>query len=170
MFVGPGSQPGLTVMLIAAPSDGVVFDYFRSLASRWQSQVTGERLTIDGDIPLRANLCSPEITKPVQKLIAADFQILSRIELEFGGLKVTYVRSGGHGPTMYRSSFFDEIRIELTTDGNELIAQAAMKAACRTFDVQGIRSDLTLQEFTRQNEPPSASEPSSTYSEADKQN
>ena len=101
MYLSAGTSPGLTVLLIAAPSDGVVFDYFRALAERWSNEITADRLIVEGGIPLRSGLASGQIPHPVQKLISADVQIFSSLEIEFGGLKVTYLRSGGTGPIVH---------------------------------------------------------------------
>jgi hypothetical protein len=155
MFMGAGSHPGLTILLIAAPSDGAVFDYFRALAARWEREITAEYLTIDGDIPLSAGLCSEEVSPPIRKIIAADVQILMSVELHFHGLKICYLRSGGSGPTVFRDSFFDELQVTLDERGNELIAQAAIKAACDAFEVETIRSGLTPDEQATSDPQPS---------------
>jgi hypothetical protein len=148
IYLSAGTTPGLTVLLIAAPTDGAVFDYFRALAARWSNEITADRLLIEGGIPLRPGLAAGEIPKPIQKLISADVQIFSSLEIEFAGLKVAYLRSGGTGPTPFRQSFYDELHVTLEPNGNELIAQAAVKAACTMFDVEAIRSNADAREFS----------------------
>ena len=149
MFMGAGSHPGFTVLLIAAPSDRAVFDYFRVLANRWEGEIRAESLSINGDIPLSAGLSSSDISPPIRKIIDADVQIVMSIELQFDGLKISYFRSGGSGPTPFRESFFDELHVALDEHGNELIAQAAIKAACDAFEVEAICSNLTRDDQDR---------------------
>src|SRR5689334_9114151 len=108
MPMGAGVIPALVELLIAAPTDGQVFNYFRSLAARWPGEIIAERLTIEGNIPLRSGLVSGELPQPIQRLLAIDVQMFTTVEIEFRGLKVTYLRSGGSGPTLYRKSLFDE--------------------------------------------------------------
>jgi hypothetical protein len=149
MFMGAGSHPGFTVLLIAAPSDRAVFDYFHALGNRWEGEIRGESLSINGDVPLSAGLSSSDISPPIRKVIDADVQIVMSIELQFDGLKISYFRSGGSGPTPFRESFFDELHVALEEHGNELIAQAAIKAACEAFEVEIIRSNLTQDDQDR---------------------
>ncbi|HEU4652559.1 MAG TPA: hypothetical protein VFS47_01150 [Steroidobacteraceae bacterium] len=39
--------------------------------------------------------------------------VIARIDVHFGSLCVSYVRSGGHGPRLYRQSYFDEVRLAI---------------------------------------------------------
>lgn len=100
-------------MLIRAPSDRAIYDAFRSLAARGRSRVTEEHLFIEGDIPLTAGLSAPSVPGTLERLLEADCEMIDRLELKFGSLQITYLRSGGHAP--YRESFFDEIRLEADT-------------------------------------------------------
>jgi hypothetical protein len=144
MFAQSGTETGRTVLLIAAPSDAAIFDYFRALAGRWPTEIQAERLIIQGEVSLVCGLRDAEASPAIRRVLSADMQLISRIELEFPGLKMSYVRSGGHGPTVFRDSFFDELHLDLQSAGNELIAQLALSVACTKFEIQAVRSDLDL--------------------------
>jgi hypothetical protein len=98
------------LLLIRAPSDRAIYDAFRSLAARGRSRLTEEHLFIEGDIPLTAGLSSPSVPGTLERLLEADCEMIDKLELKFGSLQISYLRSGGHAP--YRESFFDEIRLE----------------------------------------------------------
>jgi hypothetical protein len=57
----------------------------------------------------------------ITKILQANLDVIAKIELMFGGVRVTYVRSGGQGPTLYRKSFFDEIKLSM--DGPSTLSQ-----------------------------------------------
>ncbi len=145
MFVSDCPERGRTELLIAAPSDGLVLDYFRALAARWPEQITEEHLTLEGEVPIASGLSLGDVSPAVEKLVAAEAQLVSHVDLSFGGLKVSYVRSSGQSPEPVRDGIHDEIIFDLDrTTGNELIAQVAVSSACTRFDVQGLRSDQDL--------------------------
>lgn len=78
--------------------------------------MSGERLSIEGDVPIRPCLTVAAPSSVLMKLLAVRSDVIARIDLEFGGLTLSYVRSGGHGPVIYRKSFFDEVRVDLDGD------------------------------------------------------
>jgi hypothetical protein len=100
-------------MLIPAPADGVVYRCFKRIAQSWLRQVTYQQLLIDGDVPLSAGFDSKEPSVTITRLLEANLDVIARIELHFGGLEVMYVRSGGHGPQLFRESYFDEVRFAI---------------------------------------------------------
>jgi hypothetical protein len=107
----PGSfaPPAECLLLIRAPSDREIYDAFRAIAAH-AKQTCIEHLWIEGDLPLTAGLCAPQAPPTVERLLNADCEMIDKLELEFGGFRWTYIRSGGHAP--FRESFFDEVRIE----------------------------------------------------------
>jgi hypothetical protein len=102
------------LLLVPAPSDRAIYEVFRSLASRWRSRLAGERLLIEGDLPLTPGLSAPSIPQTMVRLLDADCAMIDQMELQLAGLSVTYVRSGGHAP--FRESYFDEVRLEAPVD------------------------------------------------------
>lgn len=104
---------GHCLFVIPSPSDDVIHGGFRAIAQRWRVHVTGERLWIEGDVPMSASLTTPVPSPALERLLAFRADVIARIDLNFDGLTFSYVRSGGHGPVMYRKSFFDEVRVEL---------------------------------------------------------
>ena len=103
---------GHCLLVIPSPRDEAVYGCFRSIANKWRDHVTGEALWIEPDVPISACLTSPTPSAALMKLIEASSDIISRIDLQFAGLTLSFIRSGGQGPTVFRQSFFDEIRAE----------------------------------------------------------
>jgi hypothetical protein len=103
---------GRCLLIIPSPRDEVVYGCFRSIAGRWREHVTGEGLWIESDVPISVGLTTPEPFEPLVKLMGSSADIVSRIDLRFGGLLLSFIRSGGQGPMMFRQSFFDELRAE----------------------------------------------------------
>jgi len=97
-------------MLIPAPTDGAVYRCFKRIARTWPQQLTHQQLLIEGDLPLSTGFDADESSTTIGRLLAANLDVIARIELHFGALDLAYVRSGGHGPHLYRESFFDEVR------------------------------------------------------------
>lgn len=102
---------GHCLFVIPSPTDDVIFGCFRSIAQRWQMHVTGERLLLKGDVPITACLTTSEPSSALTTLVSAHSGIVARIELDFGALRLSYVRSG-YGPVSYRKNFFDDVRVE----------------------------------------------------------
>jgi len=107
------NSSGHCLMLIPAPADGVVYLCFKRITQAWRQQLTYHQLLIDGDVPLSAGFDADEPSVTITRLLDANLDVIARIELQFGALDVTYVRSGGHGPQLYRESFFDEVRFDI---------------------------------------------------------
>jgi hypothetical protein len=107
------NSSGHCLVLIPAPSDGLVYRCFQRIARSWPQRLTSQHLLIEGDVPLTAGFESKEPTGAIARLLDANLDVIARIGLQFGALNVTYVRSGGHGPQVYRQSFFDEVRFEI---------------------------------------------------------
>ena len=107
--LGPFSASAQCLLLIRAPSDREIYDAFRVIAAHAKHTCV-EHLWIEGDLPLTAGLCAPQAPPTVERLLNADCEMIDKLELEFGGFRWTYIRSGGHAP--FRESFFDEVRIE----------------------------------------------------------
>jgi hypothetical protein len=101
---------GHCVMLIASPSDHLVYECFRSIASTSPCPVIREQLWLEGNVPLAPVLAQPIVPAAMRRVLAADCALISRIELEFPGLKIEYLRSGGHAP--FKESFFDEVHLQ----------------------------------------------------------
>lgn len=99
------------LLIVRSPADSVVYGCFRAIAKKWRSSLLVEGLTIEGDVPISSGFLLDSPPSTISKLLEADVQIISRISLEFAGLSVSYRRTGGHGPHMYRQSYFDEILI-----------------------------------------------------------
>lgn len=108
---GSFAEPAHCLLLIRAPSDRQIYEAFRAIAAHAKHGCV-EHLWIEGDLPLTAGLCAPEAPPTVERLLNADCEMIDKLELEFSGLRWTYVRSGGHAP--FRESFFDEVHIEQT--------------------------------------------------------
>lgn len=108
---GEIGEAAACLLLIRAPSDWAIYEAFRALATNAPHGACAEHLWIEGDLPLTSGLCAPEVPATLERLLNADCEMIDKLELEFGGLKWTYVRSGGHAP--FRESFFDEVRVEL---------------------------------------------------------
>lgn len=123
------AAPGHCLLLIPSPSDELVYRSFRSVGQQWGSYVTDERLWIEGGVPLTPHLTTHATSPLVSSLAGTQLDVISRIELSFDGLTIAYVRSGGHGPTMFRESFFDEIRIE--QEGKSSLSVDALASLCR---------------------------------------
>lgn len=107
---------GHCVLLINSMSDASVYGCFKSIAHRWHEQVTAESLLIEGGAQLTPGLTRLDPPPGVRRLIDARTDVIETIVLQFGGLKVWYVRSGGSGPALYRRAFFDEVKLELNGD------------------------------------------------------
>lgn len=107
--VGSFNPPAKCLLLIRAPSDRDIYDAFRAIAAHAKGACK-EHLWIEGDLPLTAGLCAPEAPASVERLLSAECEMIDKLELEFSGLRWTYIRSGGHAP--FRESFFDEVHIE----------------------------------------------------------
>jgi hypothetical protein len=128
MFAGGGRDTvrenfissGHCLVLIPAPADGVVYRCFQRIAQVWQDRITHQQLRLDGDVPLTAGFQAKEPSLAISRLLDANVDVIARIELQFDALHVTYVRSGGHGPQLYRQSFFDEVRFEV--DGHSSLS------------------------------------------------
>jgi hypothetical protein len=117
------------LVLIPAPADGVVYRCFKRIAQSWPQQLTHHQLLIEGDVPLTAGFDSKEPCGTIGRLLDANLDVIARIELRFGALRVAYVRSGGHGPQLFRQSFFDEVRFEIegpSTLSREQIGQVLL--------------------------------------------
>jgi hypothetical protein len=107
------NSSGHCLMLIPAPADGVVYRCFKRIAQSWPHRVTHQQLLIEGDVPLSTGFDSDEPSVTITRLLDANLDVIARIELHFAGLEVSYVRSGGHGPQLFRTSYFDEIRFDI---------------------------------------------------------
>ena len=101
------------LLLIPAPTDEAVYSCFRRIAQRWRTHFASESLRIEGDVPLTAGLTQPNPPPTIGKLVHANIDVIAAIDLQLTGVRIRYLRSGGHGPTLYRLSFFDEISIEV---------------------------------------------------------
>ena len=99
------------IFLIRSPSDEQVYKCFRGLAQRFAPYLKHEGLWIEGDVPLSAAFGAAEPPPAIQRLIDAESSIITKVEIRLGGLTIAFVRSGGVGPSIYRESYFDELRI-----------------------------------------------------------
>jgi hypothetical protein len=132
----PGSSDSSAqcLLLIRAPSDREIYNAFRVIAAHAKHTCI-EHFWIEGDLPLTAGLCAPQAPPTVERLLNADCEMIDKLELEFGGFRWTYIRSGGHAP--FRESFFDEVHIEqidcIAVVGEEL--RAVLRSALSALPV-----------------------------------
>jgi hypothetical protein len=105
------SEPGHCLLLLRSPTDREIYDAFRVIAT-YAKRGCREHLSVEGDLSLTPGLSTPEVPGTIERLLNAEADMIDRLELEFGGLRWTYVRSGGHPP--FRESFFDEMHIQQT--------------------------------------------------------
>jgi hypothetical protein len=119
------------LLVVSAPADSVVYGCFRAVANRWRTALLVDRLWIEGDVPITSGFLLDQPPATINKLISANVQIISRISLEFAGLSISYQRSGGHGPHMYRQSYFDEVLI-----------QKSQGSSMSTNDIKGVIEEL----------------------------
>jgi hypothetical protein len=105
------SEPGHCLLLLRSPTDREIYDAFRAIAT-YAKRGCREHLSVEGDLSLTAGLSTPEVPGTIERLLDAEADMIDRLELEFGGLRWTYLRSGGHPP--FRESFFDEMHIQQT--------------------------------------------------------
>lgn len=110
------NEPGHCLLLLRSPSDREVYEAFRTIAAHskhdCREHPCREYLSVEGNLSLTAGLAATNVPATVVRLLDADAEMIDRLEIEFGGIKWTYVRSGGHPP--FRESFFDEIHIQQT--------------------------------------------------------
>ena len=143
---GSFSTSAQCLLLIRAPSDREIYGAFRLIAVH-AKQPCVERLWIEGDLPLTAGLCAPQAPPTVERLLNADCEIIDRLELEFGGFRWTYIRSGGHAP--FRESFFDEVHIDqvepVALEGEEL--RAVLQSALSQLPVVSHSGSAGLSEL-----------------------
>lgn len=139
---------GSCLLIIPSPRDEVVYGCFRSIAGKWREHVTGEGLWIECDVPISPGLTTSEPSESLLKVMDSSADIVSRIEIRFGGLLLSFIRSGGQGPVMFRQSFFDEIRAEChgtaSIDAEEIVDVFA--ELCECLDA---RRGVGTLEFTR---------------------
>ena len=109
-FTHADEPSGHCLLLIAAPTDAEIYGCFRAVSRKWRHSLLAERLWIEHDVPISSDFTSEHPPEAVQRIIAADRELILRIEVEIAGLLVSFSRSSGYGP--FRQSFFDEIRIE----------------------------------------------------------
>src|SRR5690242_18826625 len=83
------------ILVITAPSDRVVYQCFRSIARRWRGLLSAHRLWIVEKVPLSSGICLEEPSAAIARILDANCDMISLLELEFGSLVCTYVRSGG---------------------------------------------------------------------------
>lgn len=101
---------GHCLLVIAAPSDADIYECLRSLAQKWRHTLGAERLWIENDLRISSGLMLDLPPLAVQKILDAERELILRMELELGGLLLTFARTSGGGP--FRQTYFDEIRIE----------------------------------------------------------
>lgn len=143
------NEPGHCLLLLRSPTDREVYEAFRTIAAHAKHGYK-EHLTVEGDLSLTAGLAAPEIPATIERLLDADAEMIDRLEIEFGGLKWTYVRSGGHPP--FRESFFDEIHIQQTdalsmSDAQlrDLFDRALGQLSVATHSGEGLLYDLVTE-------------------------
>jgi hypothetical protein len=115
---GRGRREGQCLFVVPSPADSLLYACFRAIAQRRQPFLSAERLWIEGGVLLSSGLTLDLPPATISKLVGGDLQIISRLEVEFGDLYVCFARAGGHGPQIFRESFFDEIRIERMASGS----------------------------------------------------
>jgi hypothetical protein len=142
-----GQSGSYCLLVVASPSDSVVYGCFRAIAQRWRSSLLVERLWIEGDVPISSGFLLESPPPTISKLIASDVQMISRMSLEFAGLAVSYCRSGGHGPHIYRQSYFDEVLIQ-KADGSSMSAKDAREVIETLRRTLGVGSCMASGDFT----------------------
>ena len=139
---------GRCLLIIPSPRDEVVYGCFRSIAGKWREHVTDEALWIESDVPISAGLTTSMPSEPLVKLMHSNADIVSRIDLRFGGLLLSFIRSGGQGPVMFRESFFDEIRAECHGTSS-IDAEEILDVFAEISDCLEARRGIGTLEFTR---------------------
>lgn len=99
------------VLMIPAPADNQIYDCLHSIAAGLVPHVACERLWLEHEVPLSPGLCDPQPPCAIGRVLSHGSSLIARIALEIGGLKLEYVRSGGHDP--FRESFFDEVLLAI---------------------------------------------------------
>ena len=143
------NETGQCLLLLRSPTDREVYEAFRTIAAQ-SEHAAREFLSVEGDLSLTAGLAAPVIPATVGRLLDADAEMIDRLEIEFGGLKWTYVRSGGHPP--FRESFFDEIHIQQVdalsmSDAQlqDLLERALSRLSIATHSGEGVLYDLVTE-------------------------
>lgn len=138
---------GRCLLIIPSPSDEAVYECFRSIGRQWRDSVTSEALWIAGDVPISACLTTPLPSSALLKMRESGSDIISRIDLGFGGLQISFMRSGGQGPALFRQSFFDEIRAQC--DGTSSIsAEDLVEVVYQLCDCLKARRGIGTAQFT----------------------
>lgn len=143
------SEPGRCLLLLRSPNDREIYEAFRAIAAH-AKRGCKEHLGVEGNLSLTAGLCASEVPATVERLLDADAEMIDRLELEFGGLRWTYLRSGGHPP--FRESFFDEIHLQqvdaLSLSDSQLhdvVEHAASQLPIATHSGEGALCDLVTE-------------------------
>jgi hypothetical protein len=150
-----GKSESYCVLVIPSPTDAVVYGCFRSIARKWQPYLLSEQLWIEGDVPISSGFLLDSPPRTISRLLDAEVAIIAGVSLELTGLTVSYRRSGGHGPPMYRQSFFDDLLITKrdgaamsTSDVQEMIEELhgclEIGSVMATGDFASIANDLDL--------------------------
>jgi hypothetical protein len=160
---GSASEPGHCLLLLRSPNDREIYEAFRTIATH-AKRGCKEHLGVEGNLSLTAGLCEPQTPGTVERLLSADVEMIDQLELEFGGLRWTYLRSGGHPP--FRESFFDEIHIQQVdvlslsdSQLHDLIESMISQLPIATHSGEGALCDLVSEAFehARRSAPPSNS-------------
>lgn len=146
--LGPSFKSHRCTLLISAPTDGAVYRCFQSIARQWKQQLTSERLLIEGDVQMTSGLTRPNSPAGMAKILSANLYVIATIQLDFGGLAISYVRSGSAHPQ--RKSYFDEIR--LAHDGFSTLSQTEIGQLilllCTCLGVSAASGSAAFHEFT----------------------
>ncbi|HEU4654605.1 MAG TPA: hypothetical protein VFS47_11505 [Steroidobacteraceae bacterium] len=100
-------------LLISTPADQAIYRCFQSIARQWKQQLTAEKLLIAGDVEMSSGLTYAITPHGVAKIFSANLDVIAHIQLEFGGLAVSYERANRSGPASARQSFVDQVKLRL---------------------------------------------------------
>lgn len=135
-------------LLISAPTDGAVYRCFQSIARQWKQQLTAERLLIEGDVQMTSGLTRTSSPAGMAKILSANLDVIATIQLDFGGLVVSYVRAGAAHPN--RKNYFDEVKLAL--DGFSTLSQTEIGQLilllCTCLGVSAASGSAAFHEFT----------------------
>jgi len=102
---------GECIALIDAPLDCRIYTAFRAVARKYRESVESQSLWLERDVPITPDLTAATPSRLLFRLFDGAQSIIARIELVVAGLRVEFVRSGGHPP--FPESFFDELHLSI---------------------------------------------------------
>ena len=141
-FTHADEPSGHCLLLIAAPTDAEIYGCFRAVSRKWRHSLLAERLWIEHDVPISSDFTSEHPPEAVQRIIAADRELILRIEVEIAGFEV------GHGIWLGEGAEVDPAaRVEgpvVIGDNSRLEARSCRSCgtACRSAPLYSRRKSM----------------------------